>query len=226
MTEAKEVVLPGEFIGDRNGKRVGKGAYFEGEKVFSKVIGIPYITENEIFVIPLSGVYLPNIGDKVIGVVSETQISGWLVDINSPYLAFLPLSEAVDEYVDTGRTDITRFFDSDDVIFCKVSKVTKVKTVQVTMNDYGAKKLFGGVVINVTPSKIPRMIGKGGSMIQMIKEKTKCEIYTGQNGLVWLRGENKAKAIEAILTIERESHTTGLTEKIEKMLSEKNEQGP
>jgi exosome complex RNA-binding protein Rrp4 len=57
-------------------------------------------------------------------------------------------------------------------------------------------------------------------MVTLIKSKTGCDIYTGQNGLVWIRGENKAKAIEAILTIEKESHTVGLTEKIEKMLGE------
>lgn len=224
MTETKEIILPGELIGERNGRKVGKGTFFEGEKVFAKVIGIPYITENEIFVVPLSGVYLPNIGDRIVGVIEETQISGWLVNINSPYAAFLPLAEAVDEFVDTTRTDISRFFDKDDVIFCKISKVTKGKTIQVTMRDYGSKKLYGGIIIKIIPSKIPRIIGKGGSMIQLIKDKTKCDIYTGQNGVVWIRGDNKAKAIEAILTIERESHIVGLTEKIEKMLSEGNGQ--
>ena len=38
--------------------------------------------------------------------------------------------------------------------------------------------------------------------------------------MVWIRGENKEKALEAIFTIEKESHTIGLTEKIEKMLGE------
>jgi exosome complex component RRP4 len=80
--------------------------------------------------------------------------------------------------------------------------------------------LLGGIIIKVTPQKIPRIIGKEGSMIKLIKQKTACDIITGQNGVVWLRGENKAKAIEAILTIEKESHTIGLTEKIEKLLGE------
>lgn len=217
--ETKDVVLPGEFIEEKKGRKVGKGAYFEGEKVFAKVVGIPRIEENEINVIPLSGVYIPNMGDRVVGVISEVQISGYLIDINSPYVAFLPLAEAVDEFIDTSRTDISRFFDVDDVIYCKISKVTKDKTVQVSMRDVNARKLYGGTIIKVTPSKVPRIIGKGGSMISVIKNKTNCLIYTGQNGVIWIKGENKAKAIEAILTIENESHTVGLTEKIEKMLS-------
>jgi len=217
---SREIVLPGESLEERKGRKIGRGVYAEGDKVFAKVLGIPRMDEDEISVIPLSGIYMPVIGDKVVAVVTDVEISGWLVDINSPYPAFLPLAEGVDAFVDTSRTDISKFYDVDDVVFCKISKVTKSKTVQVSMRDIGSRKLYGGIIVKVTPSKIPRIIGKGGSMINLIKTKTKCEIYTGQNGVIWIKGEDKAKAIEAILTIEKESHITGLTEKIEKMLGE------
>jgi len=215
--EKVEVVVPGEFIAERSGRKVGQGAYYEGEKIFAEVLGIPRINENEVFVIPLSGVYIPDVDDKVIGYIKGVEISGWSVDINSPYLAFLPLSEGVAEFVDSHRADLSRFFDVGDIIFCKISKCTKSKTIQVSMRVIGAKKLYEGITIKVTPSKIPRIIGKNGSMVSLIKEKTGCDIIAGQNGVVWIRGEDKAKAIEAILKIERESHTVGLTEKIEGM---------
>lgn len=217
--EVREIVLPGELIAEKKGRKVGKGAYFEKEKVFSKVLGIPRINENVISVIPLSGVYIPSTGDRVIGTISDV-VSGWFVDINSPYNAFLPLGEAVSEFVDIMKTDISRFFDLGDIIYCRVSKVTKDKRVQVSMRGIGSKKLFGGTIIKITPSKIPRIIGRGGSMIKLLKSKTGCDIIAGQNGIIWIRGLNKAKAIEAVLTIEKESHIIGLTEKIEKMLSE------
>jgi len=218
--EIKEIVLPGELIAEKKGRKAGRGTYFEGEKVFAGVLGIPRVDENEISVMPLSGVYTPSIEDKVVGIIQGVEISGWTVGINSPYLAFLPLSEGVSEFVDTQRTDISRFFDINDIISCKISKVTKNKTIQVSMRSIGSRKLYGGITIKVTPTKIPRIIGKGGSMISLIKEKTGCEIIAGQNGIVWMRGERKDKAIEAIMTIERESHTIGLTEKIEKLLGE------
>ena len=220
MAEYRDVVTPGEKIDNRKGRKLGNGVYQDGEVIFSKFVGVPRIDENEISVIPLSGVYLPNMGDKVIGIISEVEISGWLVDIESPYAAFLPVAEAVDEFIDMSRTDISRYFDANDIVFCRISKVTKNKSVQVSMRDVLARKLYGGVLIKVTPSKIPRIIGKAGSMISLIKNKTKCDIYTGQNGVIWIRGENKAKAIEAILMIEKESHAAGLTERIEGMLGE------
>jgi exosome complex component RRP4 len=216
--EAVEVVVPGEFIAEKAGRKVGQGAYYDGEKVFAEVLGIPKVNEDEIFIIPLSGVYIPSEGDKVIGSINAVEISGWTVDVNSPYLGFLPLSEGVAGFVDSHRADLSTFFDVGDLIFCKISKCTKNKTIQVSMRVIGAKKLYNGITIKVTPSKIPRIIGKNGSMVSLIKEKTGCDIIAGQNGVVWIKGDDKAKAIEAILKIEKESHTTGLTEKIEEML--------
>ena len=217
--KTKDIVIPGEMVEERKGRKLGIGVYLEDDKVFSKVLGISRIDENEVSVIALSGVYTPKVGDRIIGTIEEVEISGWLVNINSPYAAFLPLAEAVEEFVDTSRSDLSRYFDVGDIIYCKISKVTKSKNVQVSMNDMSARKLHEGVVIKVTPTKIPRMIGKEGSMVNLIKSKTGCIITTGQNGLVWIKGDNKAKAIETILTIEKESHTVGLTEKIEKMLA-------
>jgi len=216
----RTIVIPGEYIDDRKGRKLGNDVYEDGEKVFAKVLGIPVASENEIKIIPMSGVYIPGISDNVIGVITEVGISGWTVDINSPYIAFLPVADGVDEFVDTNRTDISRFFDVGDALFCKVSKVTKNKTTRVSMRAMGARKLLGGVLMRVKPVKIPRIIGKGGSMINMIKQRTGCVIYVGKNGVIWLRGDNKAKAIEAILTIERESHTIGLTDKIARMLGD------
>jgi exosome complex component RRP4 len=218
MTQ-REIVLPGTYIEERKGRKI-VNCYVEGEKVFSKVLGILKISDEEISVVPLAGKYFPKVGDRIIGRIEEIEVSGWWVDINSPYRAFLPLAEAVEEFVDVRRVDLSRFYDSDDIIFCKITKVTKNKIIQVSMKDMLARKLFGGITIKITPYKVARVIGKGGSMIELIKKKTGSEIYVGQNGVIWIKGGKKEKAIEAILTIEREAHISGLTEKIAKMLGE------
>lgn len=218
--KSPRIVLPGDFIEELKGRKTGTGVYLEGEKVYSEVLGVPRVGMYDVSVVPLAGKYIPEFGDKVVGIVKEVEISGWLIDINSPYMGFLPVSEGVEEFVDQ-RSDISKFYGKGDVIFCRISRVTKSKSVQCSMRDILAKKLQGGTVVKVTPSKIPRIIGKAGSMINLIKQATKTDIYTGQNGHVWIRGENKELAIEAILTIDRESHTAGLTEKIEKMVGGK-----
>ncbi|MCS7093743.1 MAG: exosome complex RNA-binding protein Rrp4 [Candidatus Aenigmarchaeota archaeon] len=215
--QTRDIVLPGMYIEERKGRKLNN-CYSEGEKVYSKVLGILKISEEEISVIPLAGKYIPKVGDRVVGVIDEVEVSGWWVDINSPYKAFLPIGEALEEFVDLKKVDLSRFYDIGDVIFCKISKVTKNKIVQVSMKDMIARKLFGGAIMKITPFKVPRVIGKGGSMIELIKSKTKTEIYVGQNGLIWVKGGKKEKAWECISTIEKEAHTSGLTEKISKML--------
>lgn len=218
MTESNKVAVPGDDLGERGGRRLGVGVYSEGERIFSSVLGVPRITENEVFVIPFSGIYMPRSDDMVVGKIKSVEVSGWFVDINSPYLAFMPLAEAVEEYVDTSRSDMSNFFAVNDTIYCKIGKVTKEKNVRVTMNDRSARKLDTGTLVQVVPTKVPRIIGKAASMLKLIKNKTGCNLLVGQNGLVWIDGKDKAKAIEAVLMIEKESHMEGLTDKIEKML--------
>ncbi len=65
-------------------------------------------------------------------------------------------------------------------------------------------------------------------MVNMIKDATATRIVVGQNGLIWVDGEpeNVMAAISAIKMVEREAHTTGLTDRMQKYLedirSEKN----
>jgi exosome complex component RRP4 len=219
MVETREIVIPGEILGDEKKKRPSYGTFVEDGKIISKFLGIPKESGNYLSVIPLSGVYVPRKGDKVIGFVTDVERVGWIVDINSPWLAFLSLSEAVDEFVDLRKTDISRFYDVGDVIYTQVIYV-KRGDVQLSMKTPMARKLKGGVTIKITPSKVPRLIGKGGSMINTVKEKTKTIIRVGQNGVVWISGEKVDKAIKAIRMIDEKSHIIGLTDEIAKLLSD------
>ena len=78
--------------------------------------------------------------------------------------------------------------------------------------------LKGGAIIKIKPTKIPRVLGKANTMAKQISELTKCDMVVGSNGIVWVRGENMALAIAAILRIESDAHVSGLTEKIKEML--------
>jgi exosome complex component RRP4 len=214
----RRLVIPGELLGEGRG---GHGTFEEDGKVFSKFVGLVDEKGGYFFVIPLSGIYNPKRGDGVIGKIKDISFSKWIVDINSPYEAVLPLNEAVDEFVDLTKTDLTRYFDYNDLIFAEISTVTKSKSVQLSMKNRKCRKLRGGRTINVTPAKVPRIIGRGGSMVEMIKEKTDTQIVVGQNGVVWIKGENEDIAVEAILEIEEKSHIQGLTDQIKQMIEEK-----
>jgi len=58
-------------------------------------------------------------------------------------------------------------------------------------------------------------------MINLIKKMTQTRIIVGQNGWVWVSGrkeELERVAIEAILKVDRESHTQGLTDRVKELL--------
>jgi exosome complex component RRP4 len=135
----------------------------------------------------------------------------------------LSMKEATSQFIPRGA-DLTKFYDINDYVSCKVINVTSQKLVDVTMKGMGLRKLQGGRAIEVASNKVPRIVGKQGSMVSMIKDATKCNIMVGQNGLIWISGtpEGELLAVEAIRKIEEESHLSGLTDKIKEFLEKSN----
>jgi len=215
--KVREIVIPGQILGETKTQKAGRGTYIENDTIFSKFVGVIQKSAAFIYVIPLSGVYVPKIDDKIIGIVTGVEKAGWLVDINSPWEAFLSLSEGVDEFVDFKKVDMSKYFTSNDIIYTQIKDFRR-GDIQLTMRSLIARKLKGGVLIKITPSKVSRLIGKEGSMVNMIKEKTNTIIRAGQNGIVWISGDSIEKAIKAIKMIDEKSHVYGLTDEISKFL--------
>jgi exosome complex component RRP4 len=92
------------------------------------------------------------------------------------------------------------------------------------MRDRGLHKLTGGLIIKVNASRVPRIIGRSGSMVKTIKDETACNIIIGQNGLIWIKGINiddELLAKEAIDFIVKKPFIEGLTDKIKDFLEKK-----
>lgn len=197
----------------------GKGTYRESDNIRAGRLGILSIEGKVLKLTPLSGTYLPKINDRIIGTVCDVLMTGWRMETNSPYSAVMNLKDATAEFIPRGA-DLTQYFDIGDNVMCKIINVTSQRLVDITTKGPGLRKLEGGRIIKVGPQKIPRIIGKEGSMLAIIKESTGCEIQAGQNGLIWIQGEPEAeiKAAKAIKKIEEEAHKSGLTEKIKTLL--------
>lgn len=222
MSERK-LVIPGDFLGDG---RAGHCAYEEDGKAFASCIGLAEEKNGLFFVIPLSGIYNPKRGDGVIGKIQDIAFSRWIADVNSPYEAVLSLADATDEFIDLTKTDMTKYFNYGDLIFAEILSVSKTKNVQLSMRNRKCRKLRGGRIIKVTPAKVPRIIGKAGSMVEMIKEMTNTQIVVGQNGIVWVKGDHEDIAMDVIAVIERKSHVHGLTDHVKAILEEKMKHAP
>jgi exosome complex component RRP4 len=218
LVNERQLVVPGEVLATGLDFLPSSGCFREDNKVKAKLMGLVKLRERFIGVVPLAGVYIPKTGDGIIALIEDMQSTMWIADINSPYDAILTLGEAVGEYVDLSKTDISVYYDIGDLVYSKILNVSKSKQVQLTMNDHRSRKLMGGRIMRITPSKVPRLIGKDGSMIELIKNKTNCQIIVGQNGIAWVKGEKEGLAAKAILMINDESHIVGLTDKISQLL--------
>jgi exosome complex component RRP4 len=207
-----KLVIPGDLLSD-DAKRAGEGTYVASDGVYASIYGI--LDPKELRVIPLSGKYMPHTGDIVIGKVVDISFSNWIIDINSPYEALLHISEHPDRIY---PFDMGRYLDIGDLFIAKVKDIDATMRVDLTLEKFSP--LRNGRVIEISHTRIPRVIGRGGSMINLLKKELDCSIFVGQNGRIWVHGKEDDMniAIQTLLTIERESHTPGLTDMVREMI--------
>ena len=215
----RQLVIPGEIIISGDDYLPGEYTKKEGKDIIAQRYGLSEISGRVVKIIPVSGVYEPRRGNSVIGRVQEITFNGWIINIDGPYSAFLSLAECP-RFIN--RNDIAEFAGVGDVMAAKIWGVKK-GGIDLTLKSKGLDILNDGRIIKINPHKVPRVIGKEGSMINLIKDATKTDITVGQNGFIWLKGdtEGEQKAEEAIKLIAEESANAGLTEKVEKFLEGK-----
>ncbi|HPX78224.1 MAG TPA: exosome complex RNA-binding protein Rrp4, partial [Methanobacterium sp.] len=188
----------------------------EDDKICSSLVGLVAVRDKKISVIPIQSKYIPKRGDVVIGEITDIRFSMWNLNINSPYSGILPASDVFGKE----KRDLSKAFVVGDVLFLRVVDVDEVKKVKLGLKGRGLGKFRDGILIYITPTKVPRLIGKKGSMINMIKDETKCEVVVGQNGVVWVKGDPSMERVaeKVINMIEEQAHTSGLTDRVRNML--------
>jgi exosome complex component RRP4 len=220
--ESRSVVVPGMVLARGMDYLPSKGTYRHEDKIIANRLGLVQLDGKVIKTLPLAGRYLPKKDDIIIGRVIDVLLNGWRVEINSPYESMLTMKEASSDFIQRGA-DLTRYFALNDWVICQVVAVTSQNLIDVSVRGQGLRKLIGGSILNVNTHKVPRIIGKRGSMVGMIKRATDCNILVGQNGRVWLNGspEMEVIAVAAIRMIEQNAHKSGLTEQVKVFLEEK-----
>jgi exosome complex component RRP4 len=220
--ENKQIVVPGDLLAE--GEYVaGENAYVENGKVFAQRVGLVEYDNKRVNVVALKSFYVPRTGDVVIGTIVEVGFTGWIVDINAPYPALLRASEVLNRPFKPQKDDLPQVLDVGDLIVAKVDSYDRTHDPQLAVSEPGLGKITRGQILKVTPTKIPRIIGRKGSMISTIKQETGCNVILGLNGIVLVTGktlEDEQLATNAIRKIEDESHTSGLTDRITQMLKE------
>ncbi len=220
----RKYVLPGDRIIEGNYKTLSNVIKIDNT-IRSTRIGIAEISSEGVRVIPLSGVYIPRVGDLVIGKIIGHSALAWQVDINSCFFGHLPAQDVFKDF-NPAKNDLRTKFVIGDLITCRIVAFDRTRDPLLTVADKDLGKIEKGEVIKISPTKVPRLIGKRGSMIQTIEQTTKCGVIVGQNGVIVVYDSNRDAillTIKAIKMIEREAHTANLTQRIKEMLDKEKE---
>ncbi len=225
LVNEKEIVVPGQEIAEGIDFLPGDDVIRDKDKLVSTKLGMVSLNGRLVRVVALNGPYLPKRGDLVIGKVVGVGLGGWRVNIGWPFEANLSVKDASSDFIEKGA-DLSKYFNYGDYVMVEIINVSSFKLIDLSMKGPGLRKLGSGRILRVPSPKVPRIIGKQGSMIGLIKDYTGCKVSVGQNGFIWLSGDDPKKevlAIKAIEKIEAESHTSGLTDRMKTYLeSEKN----
>jgi len=221
MTEEnkRHVVIPGEVIVAGDDFLPGDNTEKRSDGIVALKYGLAEVSNHLAKVIPLSGPYTPRRGNVVIGKVEMVLGNGWLFDIGGADNAFLSVSE-VPRYVNSHQME--EVFRIGDMGVVKIWGIGG-RGIDLSIKSRGLGRIDEGMIFKVNPNKVPRIIGKEGSMIKLIKDYTSCNITVGQNGYVWIRGdkiEEELFAKKAVDYVVENSFVEGLTDKVEAWFKE------
>lgn len=217
----RDIVTPGDLLA-KGRFRVGSNVVKVGEdSYYATVLGSFEFQNGVLSVRALRGPYMPRKGDKVVGVVVDISMGSWSVDIRSPYQATLPATR-FSTRINPVLEDIRKYLRVGDYIYAEIAEFDRFKPPVL---DASSSRDFGpirqGVVVAIEPTRVPRVIGRNGSMIKLLNSELDANIVVAQNGYVWIRAKDSTtinNAVRIIKMIDAEAHTQGLTSRVEAML--------
>jgi len=214
-----QFVLPGDVIvtGDYQPEQ---NVILEGDRLMSTAIGFSEIKDDLVTVTPLTGLYTPKTDDLVVGKIVSHNALSWEVNINSYYPGILTASDIFGKDYSPSRDDLSLKLNTGDIVLARIANVNS-RDPLITITGENLGKIDSGELVKISPAKIPRLIGKHGSMIQTIEGSTNATITVGQNGLIVVSCDETnglLKALAAIRMVDEQAHLVNLTDKVKKML--------
>ncbi len=220
MPEIKrKYVIPGEVVA-RGNVRADLNVMRVNDQLVATRVGMAEIGHDVVRVIPLSGPYIPRIDDLVVGKVIDYSAFAWEADINSLFFGILPAASVFGRDYSPAKDSLTDKLRVGDMIAARVIAFDRTRDPLLSISGPGLGRIPRGQVAKISPAKVPRLIGKKGSMIKTIEAGTKSRMLIGQNGVVVIVGspEDTIRAIRAINLVEEEAHSADLTERVQSLL--------
>ena len=224
LESKKRRVLPGDFITTAP-LQLRDNVVLDGKRIISTAIGLTDVSDDSVRVISLTGIYIPKMDDLIIGKIEYIFGNSWFADINSCYQGMLLGQDVFGRGSYPTNSEMKNRLGKGDIILAKIANFDRQREPLISIADNNLGKIDSGELIKISPSKIPRLIGKQGSMIQTIEAATNISITVGQNGLIIFKYDNSTGLKNAIASIKMIAMTyedANIEEKIQNILNENN----
>src|SRR5919201_1054848 len=175
----RRYVIPGDKIAEGDFRPL-MNVIKPGNALIATRIGIAETGRDGVKVIPLSGVYIPRVNDLVIGKIID----------HSCFSAHLPAQDVFGRDFSPARDDMGKHFAIGDMITARVMAFDRTRDPMLTVQDRDLGKIPRGEALKISATRVPRLIGKRGSMIQTIEQATQTRILIGQNGVIVVTGRS------------------------------------
>ncbi|RHY61506.1 hypothetical protein DYB38_003335 [Aphanomyces astaci] len=181
------VVTPGQVITSEPGFLRGHGTYVEAGELLASVAGIVEKVNQLVSVRPLVSRYIGEVGDIVVGRISDVANKRWKVDINGQQDAVLMLtsvnlpSGAQRRRTAEDQLQMREFFEEGDLISAEVQEVRYDGTMWLHTRSLRYGKLENGQLIVVQPSLIKRL---KQHLVQL--PGLGVDVILGCNGYLWI----------------------------------------
>nr|CAG4651981.1 EOG090X09DD [Triops cancriformis] len=184
--EPRNLVTPGDVITKETGFMRGHGTNMQDEALRATVAGLVERVNKLISVRPLKSRYYGEIGDVVVGRITEVQQKRWKVDVNARLDAVLLLSSvnlpggelrrrsAEDELA------MRHYLQEGDLITAEVQNFFGDGAISLHTRSLKYGKLSQGSVVKVSPSLIKRRKTHFHNM------PFGATVIFGNNGFIWL----------------------------------------
>eukprot|EP00039_Didymoeca_costata_P003227 m.66204 g.66204 ORF g.66204 m.66204 type:complete len:296 (+) comp11789_c0_seq2:153-1040(+) len=186
MSGSKHIVTPGSRITDDKGFIRGHGTFMEGGELCASLAGAVERVNKLIFVRPLKSRYVGEVGDVVVGRITDVGQKKWKVDCHGRTDAILMLSSvnlpggvlrrrgAEDELM------MRQFFVEGDVITCEVQSLYHDGTVSLHTRSLKYGKMQNGSYFEV-PCALVRRCKNHFHMLPC-----GVGVVLGNNGYIWV----------------------------------------
>ncbi|EEB06480.1 exosome subunit Rrp4 [Schizosaccharomyces japonicus yFS275] len=182
----RNVVTPGQLITEDPQFMRGHGTYADGARICASVAGIVQRVNKLISVKPFKSRYVPEIGDLVVGRITEVQPKRWKVDIGVKLDAILMLSSinlpggVQRRKSETDELQMRTFFQENDLLVAEVQQYFSDGSVSIHTRSLKYGKLRNGVFLKVPPVLIVR------SKVHSYSFPGGVDVILSVNGYVWI----------------------------------------